>query len=169
MKRSNRGVALITMLMITVVISIIIIGLVLYTSGFIARIHFFRNRRVAYQCGDTGSDFYISFIPNTDAMRAQFDTVLGANPNIKTYYILDSTRRVYEGNVSNGDRFLLWPIPFELPYKDYSTLYMGGEAWVYHFHSTGYLANRYNRTFEMEVSFEIPFLSTGKMGHTMYH
>ncbi len=165
---SKRGIALITMLMIILVVSIIIVALSLYTSGFIARVNFFRNRRVAYQCGDTGADFYISFIPNTDVMRANFDTLLGANPHIKTYFILDSNRKVYEGDVSNGDKFLLWPIPFELPYKDYSTIYAGGEAWVYHFNSTGYLQNKYSRTFEMEVSFEMPFLSSGVMGHTMY-
>ena len=168
MENNKRGVALITMLMVILVVSIIIVVLSLYMSGFIAKVSFFRNRRVAYQCGDTGADYYISFIPNTDVMRAEFDTVLGTNPHIKTYYVLKSYRRVFEDTVSGNDVFLIWPIPFELPYKDYSTAYAGGEAWVYHFYSTGYLKNKYSRTFEMEVSFELPFLSEGKMGHTMY-
>lgn len=169
---NKKGVALIVVLMTIVVFSVLVAGLIIYTQSHASSTTLFGNRKRAFLLGESGEDFYMSFIPNTDMMRTVFDTVSGYSNETyqRSRFIEGSLRKVYEDSLGNSGKYFIWPIPMNIPYKQFSPAGDGREEWVYDFSTSGYIIhNGFSRSFSVAASFELPFTAmSGKFGHTMY-
>ncbi len=174
-KKANKGISMIVVLWIMAILTVLTTATALMTSGDVASTINLIKRKGALQLAETGSDFFISLIPDNNMITATItanDTIrLGSGTSVQNVFR-------FPMNSDTSKSFVIAPVPMiysnAFGNNPYGPVSPGGAGsyYVYSFEAGGVMGRRDQvkspqKIVEVAAGWWSP-LSESSFGHTMY-
>ena len=172
-EKQKMGISMIVVLWVMVILTVLTTATALMTQGDVASTINLIKRKGALQLAESGSDYFISLIPNNSLIT---NTIV-ANGTMH-FGSLSDTVTVYKFNINSERAFVIAPVPMiysnAFGNNPYGPVSPGGAGsfWVYEFETGGIMGDPAEvkspqKIVEVAAGWWSP-LGESAFGHTMY-